>query len=274
MRFLPLPGGGQMPVLGLGTWMMGESHHESAAELVALKLGLDLGVNLIDTAEMYGNGGAEEIVAKAIAGRKRDGLFIVSKVLPQNASRKGTVKACEASLKRLGTDYLDLYLLHWRGSVPVGETVAAFEQLQKAGKIRHWGVSNFDMDDMAELEGTAVASNQVLYNLSRRGIEWALLPWCRERRIPIMAYSPIEQGRILRNKTLQTLAREHGCSAAQLALAWVLSRDGVAAIPKASDLEHVRENRAALDLELAPEAFAALDAAFAPPSGPATLEML
>lgn len=274
MRFVNLPGGGQMPVLGLGTWMMGESRAKAAAEIAALKLALDLGLNLIDTAEMYGDGGAEALVREAMAGRKRANIFLVSKVLPQNASRKGTVRSCEASLQRLGTDYLDLYLLHWRGRIPVGETVEAFEQLQKAGKIRHWGVSNFDAADMAELDGTAVASNQVLYNLSRRGIEWSLLPWCRERGIPIMAYSPIEQGRILRNKTLQSLARERGASAAQLALAWVLSRDGVVTIPKASNLDHVRENRAALDMTLSPAEIAALDAAFPPPKRPTELEML
>lgn len=220
MRFVNLSGGDKMPVLGLGTWMMGESRKNAAAEIAALKLGLDLGMNLIDTAEMYGNGGAEELVRKAIAGR-RDDIFLVSKVLPQNASRQGTVAACEASLKRLGTDRLDLYLLHWRGSIPLAQTVAAFEALKQAGKIRHWGVSNFDVKDMEALKGASAASNQVLYNLSRRGIERALLPWCRERGIPIMAYSPIEQGRILRDRTLVKLAKERGRSTAQLALAWV-----------------------------------------------------
>ncbi len=274
MRFLPLPDGGRIPVLGLGTWIMGESRNRAAAETAALKLGLELGLTLIDTAEMYGNGGAEEVVRAAIAGKRRDELFLVSKVLPQNASRKGTIRSCEASLKRLGTDYLDLYLLHWRGSVPVTETVAAFEELKAAGKIRRWGVSNFDLAEMTALDGSAVATNQVLYNLSRRGIEWELLPWCRERQIPIMAYSPLEQGRILANKTLLRLARARGVSAAQLALAWVLSRDGVIAIPKASHPDHVREIRAALDLAPGAEELAALDSAFPPPQGRGELEML
>jgi diketogulonate reductase-like aldo/keto reductase len=273
MRSLTLPDGGTIPVLGLGTWMMGERKNAAAAELAALKLGLDLGMNLIDTAEMYGNGGAEAIVRDAIAGR-RDQVFLVSKVLPQNASRAGTVKACEASLKRLGTDRLDLYLLHWEGSHPVDETVEAFEALKRADKIRHWGVSNFDLAEMEPLEGTAVATDQVLYNLSRRGIEWDLVPWCRARGIPVMAYSPIEQGRLLGNRTLTSLARACGCSAAQLALAWVLSRDGVVAIPKASTLAHIRENRAALDIALSDEELAALDAAFPPPRQPTPLAML
>jgi diketogulonate reductase-like aldo/keto reductase len=273
MRFVTLSDGDKMPVLGLGTWMMGERRSDAAAEIAALKLGLDLGMNLIDTAEMYGNGGAEELVREAIAGR-RDKIFLVSKVLPQNASRKGTIAACEASLKRLGTDRLDLFLLHWRGSVPLAQTVEAFEALKAAGKIRHWGVSNFDVKDMEALKGTSAASNQVLYNLSRRGIEGALLPWCRERGIPIMAYSPIEQGRILRDKALAKLAKDRGCSAAQLALAWVLSREGVVAIPKATRLDHVRENRAALDIVLAPTELAALDAAFPRPRGSVGLEML
>jgi diketogulonate reductase-like aldo/keto reductase len=252
---------------------MGESRRDAAAEIAALKLGLDLGLNLIDTAEMYGDGGAETLVREAIAGRRSD-VFLVSKVLPQNASRNGTVKACEASLTRLGTDYLDLYLLHWRGSYPLAEALEAFEALKTAGKIRHWGVSNFDVDDLEEIDGMPVATDQVLYNLSRRGAEWALLPWCRKRAIPVMAYSPIEQGRILRHKVLQKLAREHGCSAAQIALAWVLSREGVVAIPKATHPDHVRENRAALDIVLTPPELAALDHAFPPPTRAVGLEVL
>lgn len=262
-----------MPVLGLGTWMMGESRRDTAAEIAALKLGLDLGVALIDTAEMYGEGGAELVVRDAMAGR-RDEVFLVSKVLPENASRSGTIRACEASLKRLGTDRLDLYLLHWRGSVPLAETVAAFETLKQSGKIRRWGVSNFDLNDMDALKGAVPASNQVLYNLTRRGIEWDLLPRCRADRIPVMAYSPIEQGRILRHKALLTLARERGCSPAQLALAWVLHQPGIVAIPKATNLAHVRENRAALDIVLEPAELQALDAAFPPPTGAGALEML
>ena len=273
MRTLSLPDGGTMPVLGLGTWMMGERKSAAAAELAALRLGIELGFELIDTAEMYGNGGAETIVAEAIAGR-RDQLFLVSKVLPQNASRAGTVKACEASLKRLGTDRLDLYLLHWAGSHPLDDTIEAFEQLKRAGKILRWGVSNFDLAEMKPLDGTAVASNQVLYNLTRRGIEFDLLPWCRQRGIPVMAYSPIEQGRILNNKALVALAKARGCSAAQLALAWVLRQDGVVAIPKATNPAHVRENRAALDIALSEAECAALDKAFPPPNRPTALAML
>ena len=273
MRYVALPDGETVPVLGMGTWGMGEAKAEAPGEIAALKLGLDLGLSLIDTAEMYGDGGAEEIVAQAIAGR-RERIFLVSKVLPQNASRKGTLKACEASLKRLGTDRLDLYLLHWRGSVPLAETVDAFETLKRAGKIRQWGVSNFAAKDMEALKGAAVASDQVLYNLTRRGIEWDLLPWCRERGIPVMAYSPIEQGRVLSNHTLAKLARARGATPAQLALAWVLSREGILAIPKASRLDHVRENAAALAITLTAEEGAALDAAFPPPTRGSGLEML
>lgn len=273
MRFLDLPDGDRIPALGLGTWMMGERRERAAAEIAALKLGLDLGLTLIDTAEMYGDGGAEYLVGQAIAGR-RERMFLVSKVLPQNASRAGTIKACEASLKRLGTDRLDLYLLHWRGSIPLGETIDAFETLQRAGKIHHWGVSNFGVKDMAALQGAAPASNQVLYNLTRRGIEWDLLPWCRERHIPVMAYSPIEQGRILHNAALVRLAKARGATPAQLALAWVLSRDSVLAIPKAATLAHMRENVAALDIALTPAELAALDQAFPPPTRASTLEML
>ena len=273
MRFLDLPDGDKIPALGLGTWRMGERRERAKAEVAALKLGLDLGLSLIDTAEMYGDGGAEEVVAQAIAGR-RDAVFLVSKVLPQNAGRKATLAACEASLERLRTDRLDLYLLHWRGSEPLGETVDAFETLKRSGKIRHWGVSNFAVKDMAALKGAAVSSNQVLYNLTRRGIEWDLLPWCCERGIPIMAYSPIEQGRLLGNKALVKLARERGCTPARLALAWVLSRAGVLAIPKAVGLDHVRENAAALDIALTAPELAALDAAFPPPTRATPLEML
>jgi diketogulonate reductase-like aldo/keto reductase len=272
MRSLSLPDGGSIPVLGLGTWRMGEHKSAAAAELAALKLGLDLGIDLIDTAEMYGDGRAEEIVGKAIAGR-RDEVFLVSKVLPQNASRTGTVRACEASLERLGTDRLDLYLLHWAGSHPLGDTIAAFEALKSAGKIRHWGVSNFALAEMAALDGS-VATDQVLYNLARRGIEFDLLPWCRARGLPIMAYSPIEQGRILGDRTLAALAKARGCSPAQIALAWVLSREGVIAIPKATALPHVREIRATLDIALTPEEHAALDKAYPPPRKAWPLAML
>lgn len=277
MRFLRLPSGDEVPVLGLGTWGMGEARRRRGDEVKALRLGLDLGMTLIDTAEMYGEGGAEEVVGEAIAGR-RDEVFLVSKVYPHNATRQGTVAACERSLKRLGTDRLDLYLLHWRGAVPLAETLAGFAALKHAGKIRHYGVSNFDVADMEELwslpGGADAAANQVLYNLTRRGIEWALMPWCRERRVPIMAYSPIEQGRLLTKRALKTIAARRGATPAQIALAWLLQRDGVMAIPKAGDPAHLRENRAALDISLSPEALAELDRAFPPPNGPKPLEML
>ncbi len=274
---LSLPSGERVPVLGQGTWMMGESRRSRREEVEALRLGLDLGMTLIDTAEMYADGGAEEVVAEAIAGR-RDQVFLVTKVLPGNASRRGTIEACERSLRRLRTDRIDLYLLHWRGRYPLAETLEAFAELVRAGKIRYWGVSNFDTDDMAELTGlpggAAVATNQVLYNLSRRGIEYDLLPWCRERRIPIMAYSPIEQGRILGNPALRRVAARHGATPAQVALAWLLRQKDVMVIPKAGRPEHVRENRAALDLELTAEDLAELDRAFPPPTRKVPLEML
>lgn len=274
---LPLPDGTPIPRLGLGTWRMGENKRGRAAEVAALKLGLDLGFTLIDTAEMYGEGGAEEVIAEAIAGR-RDGLFIVSKVYPHNASQAGVVAACERSLKRLRTDAIDLYLLHWRGSHPLAETVAGFEQLVRAGKIRRWGVSNLDTEDMEELFGVAggkaCAANQVLYNLGRRGIEAGLLPWSRKRHMPIMAYTPLEPatGRVA--PALARIAAARGVSAAQVALAWVLGQDGVLTIPKAGNAAHVRENRAAVDIALTREEKAALDAAFPPPRRKTPLEML
>ena len=277
MRTLALPSGEQVPVLGQGTWGMGEHRDSRPAEVRALQQGLDLGLSLIDTAEMYAEGGAEEVVGEAIQGR-RNGVFLVSKVYPHNASAKGTVAACERSLRRLGTDRLDLYLLHWRGAHPLAETVAAFERLQREGMIRHWGVSNLDADEMAELAavpgGGACASNQVLYNLSRRGIEWDLLPWCREHGMPVMAYSPIEQGRLPTGGVLGALARKHGCTAFQIALAWVLAQPGVLAIPKAARIEHVEANAAALDLALAPEDLAAIDREFQPPMRKRPLAML
>ena len=277
MRYLRLESGDEVPMLGLGTWGIGEARTRGADMVTALQLGLDLGMTLIDTAEMYGDGGAEEVVGKAIAGR-RDGVFLVSKVYPHNATRKGAVAACERSLKRLGTDRLDLYLLHWRGSVPLAETLAAFQALRDAGTIRHYGVSNFDVADMEELQslagGDATTSNQVLYNLARRGIEWDLLPWCRERKVAIMAYSPIEQGRLLGKRRLVALAKARGVSPAQIALAWLLQQDGVIVIPKAAQSGHLRENRAALDLELTPAELAALDEAFPRPQGRTPLAML
>ena len=270
MKRVTLPSGEQVPAFGMGTWYM-----ESAGDAAALKAGLDMGIRLIDTAEMYGEGRAEELVGEAIAGR-RDEVFLVSKVYPHNASRKGIGAACERSLKRMKTDRIDLYLLHWRGNVPFEETVAGFEALRGAGKIRHWGVSNLDTGDMEELWGSsqAVQANQLLYNLTRRGVEWDLLPWLRERRIPVMAYSPIEQARLLKNRALVDFGRRHGMAPAQAALAWLLAKDDIVAIPKASNAQHLRENFDSLNVKLAKEQLAELDRAFPPPKGPSTLEML
>jgi diketogulonate reductase-like aldo/keto reductase len=256
---------------------MGESRRVRDAEIAALKLGIDLGMTLIDTAEMYGDGEAERIVAEAVAGR-RDEVYIVSKVLPQNASRAGTIAACQRSLKRLDTDHIDLYLLHWRGRYPLKDTLAGFQTLQRDGLIKAWGVSNFDVGDMEELAalpgGAAVATNQVLYNLARRGVEADLVPWCRERGIPIMAYSPVEQGRILRDRTLARVAERNDATPAQVALAWLLRQDDMMVIPKATSLDHVRENRAALDLRLGEADLAELARAFPPPRGARPLEVL
>jgi diketogulonate reductase-like aldo/keto reductase len=266
-----------MPRLGQGTWNMGDAAAKRAEELAALREGIDLGMTLIDTAEMYGDGRAESLVAEAIAGR-RETIFLASKVLPSNASRKGVVRSCEASLRRLQTDRVELYLLHWSGSYPLEETVRGFEDLLAAGKIRAWGVSNLDLQEMQRLTalpgGKACATNQVLYNLARRGIEFDLLPWCRERGMPVMAYTPTEQGTLLRHKALRTVAERLGATPAQVALAWVLRQDGVVTIPKAASRAHVRENRKALDLRLDAEALKALDAAFPPPKKARPLEML
>jgi len=276
MRRLALPSGIEVPVLGQGTWHMGEDVRRKSAEVAALQLGLDLGMTLIDTAEMYGSGRAETVVGRAIAGR-RDAVFLVSKVYPHNATAEGVVEACERSLKRLGTDRLDLYLLHWRGSVPFAETLAGFEKLLRAGKIRHHGVSNLDAEEMRDWsslpEGAAVATDQVLYNLAERGIEWDLLPWARKRAIPIMAYTPLGDRGMLKAPALAAVARRHGASPAQIALAWLLHQPGVLTIPKASTAAHVRENRAALELRLAPEDLAELDRAFPPPAGPSPLAL-
>ncbi|WP_256079357.1 aldo/keto reductase [Massilia sp. YIM B04103] len=282
MRTLRLASGHSVPVLGQGTWNMGESAARKAEEVQALQLGLDLGMSLIDTAEMYADGGAEEVVAEAVAGR-RDQAYLVSKAYPHNATRTGLVQACERSLRRLRTDYLDLYLLHWRGDVPLDETLEAFAVLHKSGKIRAFGVSNFDRADMEEAlalpEGSAVAANQVLYNVRRRGIEWNLLPWCREHNIAVMAYSPLESARseqqhLFDHPLLQRLAIAHGATPAQIALAWVLRQDGVIAIPKAVSPAHVRANRAAHDLQLGPDELTALDQAFPPPRRATPLAML
>jgi diketogulonate reductase-like aldo/keto reductase len=265
-----------MPRLGQGTWGMGEHRMKRAAEADALRAGLDLGMSLIDTAEMYGEGGAEEVVGDAIAGH-RDEVFIVSKVYPHNASRRGVVAACERSLKRMRIDTIDLYLLHWRGSVPLSETVAGFEALRHAGKIRRWGVSNLDVDDLEEL-GAALAdcaTDQVLYSLEHRGAEFDLLPFCAERAMPVMAYSPVGQGgRMLRNPALAAVAARHGKSPAQIAIAWTLRQPGVVSIPKAAKLAHVRENAAAREIVLTADDIAALDEAFPPPRRKRPLAML
>jgi diketogulonate reductase-like aldo/keto reductase len=277
IRTIKLPSGEAIPVLGQGTWGMAENARRREDEIAALRLGLDLGMTLIDTAEMYANGEAEELVGEAIAGRRNE-VFLVSKVLPNHATRPGTIAACEGSLRRLRTDRLDLYLLHWRGSVPLQETLNAFAALVHAGKIRYWGVSNFNVSDMEEVvslaDGTSVATDQVLYNLTRRGIEYDLLPWCRKRGLPIMAYSPIEQGRLLSHPVLQSVAARHDATPSQVALAWVLRQNGLNAIPKAGTPTHVRENRAALDLHLTKQDIAMLDRAFPPPRRPQPLEML
>ena len=274
---IALRGGETVSALGQGTWYMGDHPSKRGAEIAALRLGIKLGLNLIDTAEMYGNGRAESLVGEAIDGM-REQIFLVTKVLPSNASRSGVRRACEASLKRLRTDRIDLYLLHWSSPHPLAETIRGFEDLLAAGKIRYWGVSNFDVHEMEQLLATQGGAggivNQVLYNLTRRGIEHDLLPWCRERAIPIMAYSPIEQGRVLHHPGLQGVARRHDATPAQIALAWVLRQENIVAIPKAASSAHVRENRAALDLRLTEQDFAELDRAFPPPAGPAPLEML
>ncbi|MDT7652110.1 MAG: hypothetical protein QOI36_3516 [Pseudonocardiales bacterium] len=276
-RVATLPSGEVVAALGQGTWYLGEDPRRRAAEITALRLGLDLGLTVVDTAEMYGDGAAEALVGEAIAGR-RDEVFLVDKVLPHHATRAGTVRACQESLLRLGTDRIDLYLLHWRGRVPLAETLAGFADLLDAGAIRHWGVSNFDRDDMNELYGTpggeAVATDQVLYNLTRRGPEYDLLPWCAEHGVPVMAYSPIEQGRLLGRPALVAVADRHRATPAQVALAWVLRREGTIAIPRSANPEHVRENAAARDIELTADDLAVLDAAFPPPRSPQPLEML
>lgn len=274
-----LPSGETVPVLGQGTWNLGDDPRQRQAEIEALRLGLDLGMTLIDTAEMYGAGASEKLVAAALDGR-RDEAFLVSKVLPQNATARGTVRACEGSLKRLATDRIDLYLLHWRGDVPLEETLAGFESLLRTGKIRYWGVSNFDVADLEELValagGEAVASDQVLYNLTRRGIERDLLPWCgaRPRRIPIMAYSPIEQGRLLGHPAIDAVAARHSATPSRVALSWVLRKEGIIAIPRTGKIAHVRDNRAALDLRLTQQDLRELESAFPAPTRKRPLEML
>jgi diketogulonate reductase-like aldo/keto reductase len=277
MRKTKLPAGEEVPVLGQGTWGFGEDPDKRQDEIDALRFGIDIGMRLIDTAEMYGDGAAEELIGKAILGR-RDDSFIVDKVLPQNATRRGTIQACERSLRRLETDRIDLYLLHWRGAVALAETLDAFEELVRTGKIRYWGVSNFDVDDMAELVGlpggAAVQTDQVLYNLMRRGVEYDLLPWCAQRAMPVMAYSPLEQGRLLGDAELRRIAAEHSATPAQIALAWVMRREHVIAVVKASTPGHVKQSRIALDIHLTVDQLAALDAAFPPPTAKRPLEMI
>jgi diketogulonate reductase-like aldo/keto reductase len=278
VQTLRLPSGRPIPVLGQGTWLMGEDPARRQAEIAALRTGLDLGMTLIDTAEMYGDGAAEKLIGDAIAGRREE-VFLVSKILPQHATRRGTVEACGRSLERLRTDYLDLYLLHWRGMVPLEETLEAFQLLKKAGKILNYGVSNFDVDDMEEasfLFDDEIVTDQVLYNLVHRGIEWDLLPWCRERGIPIMSYSPIEhlpseQKGMLDHPQLKQIAVRHGATPAQVALAWLL-RQQVVVIPKATKPAHVQENRAALDLELTDDDLREINRAFPPPDRKIPLE--
>ena len=276
MKTISLPDGAQVSVLGQGTWKMGEGERDAKEEANALRLGIDLGMTLLDTAEMYADGRAEEVVAEAIAGQ-RGRVFLVTKVYPHNASRKSLPAACERSLRRLGTDTVDLYLLHWRGRVPLAETVEAFERLREAGKVRAWGVSNFDVDDLEELGSSlpGCATDQILYNPEYRGPEFDLLPWSQAHRLPIMAYSPVGQGgSLLRHRAIAEVARRHDATPAQVCLAWVLRQEGVIAIPKAGSAEHVRENRAAVDLQLTPEELDRLDRIFPPPRGPTPLEML
>ena len=272
-----------MPVLGQGTWRMGEDPSKRQAEVDALRLGFNLGMNLIDTAEMYGEGGAEEVVGEAIEDRPRAEVFIVSKVYPHNATRRGAIEACERSLRRLKTGYIDLYLLHWRGDVSLNETLEAFQFLKDNGEIRDYGVSNFDIDDMEEAcalpRGDEIVTNQVLYNLAHRGIEWGLLPWCQERKIPIMAYSPIgadaaEQKRVFTNPAVKSIAARHDATPAQITVAWLLRQPDVIVIPKATHPQHIRENREAHEIELTDQDVNELDKAFPPPDRKIPLEMV
>lgn len=276
MRSCKMPSGAEMPVFGIGTWRMGESARRRPQELDAVRCAIELGYPMIDTAEMYGDGGAEEIVGEALAGH-RVRPFIVSKVYPHNATRSGTIAACERSLKRMKIERIDLYLLHWRGGARLEETFEAFHRLREAGKIADFGVSNFDAGDMADaarLDKGLTGSNQVLYCLSRRGPEFDLLPWMRKRSIPLMAYSPLDQGGLLGKPALKKLADEVGCTPAQLALAWVLAQPGVVTIPKSSTRERVKENLAAVEVKLSPQILTELDKAFPPPKGKQALEML
>lgn len=276
MKTIQLRSGREVPILGQGTWRMGEKASQKQAEIDALRLGLDLGLTLIDTAEMYGEGGAEKIVAEAIAQRRTE-VYLVSKFYPYNASYQGLIAACDRSLSRLKTDYLDLYLLHWRGSVPLSETLLGLQHLKQVGKIRDYGVSNFDTDDLQEAEilpgGKEIVTNQVLYNLLHRGIEWDLLPWCRQRQMPIMAYSPVEQRAFVNNFKLKDIAAQHNATPTQIALSWLLHQNNVISIPKATNPNHVKENRGALDIQLSEAELQKLDLAFKPPTQKMSLAM-
>jgi diketogulonate reductase-like aldo/keto reductase len=277
MNRVALPCGETVAALGQGTWNIGDDPRRRAEEIATIRRGIDLGLTLIDSAEMYGDGRSETLVGEAIAGR-RDEVFIVTKVYPQNASRRAMPVACHDSLRRLGVETIDLYLLHWPGQVPLAETVQAFEALQREGKIRHWGVSNFDLDSMQTLHsipgGAAAQSDQVLYNLGRRGVEWDLLPWLREHRMPAMAYSPIEQGRLLNKRALVDFARRQSMTPAQVAIAWLLAQEGVIAIPKTGRRERLEENAGALSHPLSPVQLRELDTLFAPPEGASPLAMI
>lgn len=276
-RAIPPASGAEHADLGQGTWHFAENTALRSEEVASIRLGIDLGMTVIDTAEMYGNGAAEALVGEAIAGQ-RNKVFLVDKVLPHHATREGTFRACEASLRRLGVDHIDLYLLHWRGAIPLSDTIEGFTDLKRRGMIRHWGVSNFDIDDVVELlavtGGVGVQANQILYNLTRRGPEYALLPWLAQQGIAAMAYSPIEQGRLLRHPALQRIAQRHNATPAQVALAWVLRHGGITAIPRARRLSHVRQNAAARDIELTHVDLGDLDQAFPPPTKPHPLEVL
>lgn len=273
MRTLELAGE-QVPVIGQGTWRMGEEASRRRAEVAALRQGIELGLRLIDTAEMYGEGGAEVVVGQAIAGL-REQVFLVSKVYPHNASHSGVAAACERSLKRMQVDCIDLYLLHWRGQYPLAETVEAFERLREQGKIKRWGVSNFDLEDLHELDAPACASNQVLYNPEARGIEFDLLPWQQHQGMPLMAYCPLGQaGSLLRNPILREVAERHAVTPAQVALAWVLRQPGVIAIPKAVEPTHLRLNVEAAALQLSPACLDLIDTAYPAPTRKRYLQMV
>jgi diketogulonate reductase-like aldo/keto reductase len=276
VRRITTRGGIAIPALGLGTWRMGEDSAKRAGEVAALRLGMDLGMDLLDTAEMYAEGGAEEVTGEAMAGR-RDDMFVVSKVLPENASRQGTIDACERSLRRLGTDRIDLYLLHWRGSHPIQDTLDAFAQLVDEQKIIHYGVSNLDTEAMIGCEalrgGSGVTANQVLYNLNKRGPDWDLLPWCADHQVAMMAYSPLDEGGLAHTPGLSAVARRHGVSEECVALAWTLRHPWVVSIPKASNMEHVTSNYQSISLMLTEEDIADIDSDFPPPDGPIPLDL-